>query len=255
MTRNAMALSAVRTSQRAYDEQVGEAETLDCGVAHFSEAYPELPECNFVSEVLLANAATPAEAVAEIQRFYSGRGLCCRRWVPAAEQPPELLAALLEPIGLRPRVSTALLLKPDECGAAHPAVRIVPARAMRRACGAIFEQALGRGDSADAARVAVALERLGQPSYDGFVALRDDAPAGFVAVHQVGEIGRVRELFVCGEHRRGGVGRTLVGYAVATARRWALHPICAAVPSGDEASSAAYRRAGFVAGGELVEFG
>lgn len=255
MSRHAIALSAVRTSQRAYDEQMGDQETLDCGVAHFCAAYPDLAECNFVSEVLLANAATPSDAIAEIQRFYAGKRLRCRRWVPAADQPPELLEPLLLPLGLR-RVSwTALLLAADERGESHGALRIVPARAMRRACRVIFEQALTAGDASGAARVDVALEQLGQPSYDGLVALCDDSPAGYVAVHQVGEIGRVRDLFVCGEHRRSGVARALLRYAVAAARRWALHPICAAAPSDDAALLAAYRGAGFVAGGELIEFG
>ena len=98
------------------------------------------------------------------------------------------------------------------------------------------------------------LERLNDPQYDAFVALRDDQPVGAVALYQVGEIGRIVDLYVCLGARRAGIASCLLNYVVAASRRWELRPLCTQVAAENVAARALLGKLGFEEGGTIVGF-
>jgi GNAT superfamily N-acetyltransferase len=100
----------------------------------------------------------------------------------------------------------------------------------------------------------VQLERLNDPQYTAFVAMIDERPAGMASLFQIGQIGRVCDIFVLPSEREQGVATSLVRYAVRAARRWALHPICAEIAVGAQRSLSLLTRAGFAPGDTISEF-
>ncbi len=298
---------AVRTSNEAYYRHVSAEEPLDNAVAHTSAEHPHLPECNFVSDVLIEELQAEPEAVFDaVQAYFAQRGVACHRWIPALQQPVETLESLLGPRGYVREETITLLRPPAPTAEADPRVTMLPARAMRRACRAVLESrfaefpssgahelgqprpglvsgaegphggpaaggsasggpasdrssdsgAGGKADSQnpDERRVSLHLQRLNDPQYDALVAMVDEQPAGFVAVHQVGEIGRIRDLYVLPQRRRQGIATAMLHYAVATAQRWLLRPICAQAPAADPAGRALFEKLDFEEAGTLVRF-
>jgi GNAT superfamily N-acetyltransferase len=253
MSRNPAGPMAVRTSNEAYYRQVCLEETLDNAVAHSSEEHPALAECNFVSDVLIEELQAEPEAVLRgVQAFFAERGTACHRWIPALQQRVETLETLLVPQGYVREQTVALLRPPGPPAEANPRVSMLPARAMRRACTAVLEERFA-GEIRDE-QVEVHLQRLNDPQYDALVAMLEDRPAGFIAVHQVGEIGRIRDLHVMPAQRRTGVATAMLNYAIATAQRWLLRPICAQVSAEDAAGRALFTGLGFEAAGTLVRY-
>ncbi len=254
MKRDAGIHMAIRTSDRPYYEQAGERHDLDFGVAYCNPRHPSLPGCNFVDEVLIEDVADGTAAAAQIEQFFAERSLKCLRWIPAIGQDPAELEPLLAPKGFVRQDRVALAVPPAVSGGKDDQVRVLAARAMRRTTREILgERYRDHGDQADAL-VELHMSRMDAPEYDGFVALLDERPAGFVALHQVGEIGRVRDLYVTGEMRRRGVASAMLNSLIATARRWALRPICGAVPCDDQPARALCAKVGFEEVGVLAEF-
>jgi GNAT superfamily N-acetyltransferase len=252
MSENPLALASVRRSNQVYSEQVGRRRLLDCGCAYYNRDYPRVPLCNFVGEVVLDVAG--GDPWRQVEDFYGEQNLTCFCWVPALDQPPEPLGALLAPHGFERREKIALILRPDVAGAYDERFRILSARAMRRAYTAVLEERSREVAGLADDLAAVHLERLNDPQYDGFVALLDDEPVGIVSVFQVGEIGRICDLYAAPARRQQGVGTALFNHAVLTARRWALRPICAQVAAENVIGRALLAKAGFEEGGTIVSF-
>jgi len=85
----------------------------------------------------------------------------------------------------------------------NPDVRVLPARPMRAAYRAVFDEAWSiypdsmRSDCVDAC-----VERLDDHRMDMFVALIDKQPAGVCGLFQVGDIGRIVDVYACRAFRR-----------------------------------------------------
>ena len=252
MSKDPIATAAVRRTNQVYFEQVCRCRLLDCGCAYFNPEYPRLASCNFVGEVLLASAGSdPWE---QVESFYRDKNLTCFRWVPALDQPADAVGELLAPHEFQRNETVALVLPPESDCQLDERFRILGARAMRRAyTRVVAERSREVLELADDL-TAVQLERLNNPQYDGFVALLDDEPVGIVTVFQVGEIGRICDLYVMPAQRHGGVARALLSYAVVTARRWALQPICAQVGAENAAGRALLAKLGFQESGTIVSF-
>jgi len=252
MSDHALSVSAVRRTNQVYFEQVSRREQLDCAYAYHNADYARVPICNFVGEVLLG--AAEGDPWRQVEAFYGERRLMCYRWIPAAEQPADAVEGLLAPHGFERRETIALLMRPDVECRADERFRILGARAMRRAYTEVVSERSREVPQLSAELTAVHLERLNDPQYDGFVALRGDEPVGMVAVFQVGEIGRICDLYVIPAHRRRGAGTALFHHAALTAQRWSLHPICAQVGVENVIGRALYAKSGFEEGGTIVSF-
>lgn len=248
-----IATAAVRRSNQQYYEQISHRETLDCGYAYNNAEYAHLPECNFLGEVSFRLAGP--DAFETVEAFYREKGLTCACWVPAADQPPEQVAEMLAPHGFARRESIAMLhdgSRPP--AAADESLRVIGARAMRRAYTRICTERFADYQSPTDELVAAQLERLNDPQYDAFVAMLADEPAGTITVHQVGDIGRIRDIFVVPALRRRGVGLALVAFALATAARWSLRTICTAISVENTIGRTLLTRVGFMEGATIVSF-
>lgn len=248
-----IATAAVRRSNQQYYEQICRRETLDCGYAYYSAEYAHLPECNFLGEVSFRLA--DSDAFEKVEAFYREKGLTCACWVPAADQPPDEVAQVLAPHGFARRESIAMLhdgSRPPPDG--NESLRVIGARAMRRAYTRICTERFADCQPPTDEFVAAQLERLNDPQYDAFVAMLADESAGTITVHQVGEIGRIRDIFVVPALRRRGVSHALVAFALTTAARWSLRTICTAVSTENTIGRTLLTRVGFAEGGTIVSF-
>jgi GNAT superfamily N-acetyltransferase len=249
-------VSAVRRAEQAYCEQVTQAETLDFGVAFTSGAFPHSADGNQFREVQLGG--TPiAEAFEAVERYYAQRNLTCFRWVPAMNEPLDAYDAFLPSRGFIRRDRLALVMADWPATAPpDPAVRIIPARAMRRAYRATF---LDPGDSRwseeSKGRMAdEAEERMNDANYDVFVAMLGDRPAGRVGYHEVGDIAALRDLYVVQAVRRAGVGRALTMHVVMLAKRLSPRLLVTSLADDEPPGSRYVGRIGFVPVGRMAEF-
>jgi ribosomal protein S18 acetylase RimI-like enzyme len=252
MSLEIVAAAAVRRSDQVYFEQTARRETLGCGYAYTQPAFPRLASCNFVGELVLESSAE--QVCAEVERYFTAAGLTCLRWIPAAGQPVEPLAAALERRGCLRIEALACALSEETAAGPDSRLRILPARAMRRAYTRVVAARSELHPELSEELIAVQLERLNDPQYDAFVGLTEEQPVGMVTVFQVGQIGRICDLFVLPQARGRGYALALLRYAVATARRWSLRPICAQVEATNTAGRSLLRKAGFQEGGTLVSY-
>jgi GNAT superfamily N-acetyltransferase len=243
-------VSAVRRSDQVYYELVSSRHTIDCAYAYTCGDYPDLAECNFVGEVVLADTPDP---VALVNAHFAERGLRCHRWEPAAIQSPAPVEALVSPLGFERRETAALGLSREPAPAQCP-VRILGGRAMRRAYTAVVGQRSAAGGRLSDQLARHQLERLNEPQYDAFVALSGDDPVGMVSLLQVGEIGRICDLYVVPDRRGRGVAAALLAHVISTARRWSLRTLCARVALENDAALRVFSRAGLEEHGRIVSF-
>lgn len=252
MSAAALANAAVRRTSQAYFQQVSACTALACGCAYHNRDYPHVAGCNFLGEVLLGSES--GDALKLVDEFYEQRGLTCYRWVPAADQDPEAVGALLAPAGFRRREYLTYLASTPGPAADVGQLRVLSARAMRRAYTQVVARRSAEHGPAAAELTAVQLERLDDPSYEGLVGFRGGQPVGVIGLLQVGRIGRLCDLYVPPQWRRSGVATGLVRYALRTAWRWALEPICAQVAAENVAGRRLLEGLGFERGTPIVTF-
>ena len=240
-------LTAFRHSERALAEQIAEWEALEFGVAFTSPRFPLLPEANQLREVWLAEIDGEA-AWQRAEAFYTDRGLTCRAWTPASGQSSEPVESLLSANGWK-RDETKIFALADWNAApsATPTiVRVLPARAMRKAYRATFDESTEEGrQSAEAA-----MERLNDPDLDAFVAMQDGKPAGRLSYFSVGDIARLTDLHIIKGLDSNQVGANLLDHALQLARRLAPKAVVATAPD----SEVAFTRHGFVEANQATVF-
>lgn len=260
MQGNPAIVAAVRRARQAYLDQVCERAALECGYAYslaprdgVATTVP-LPEASFVGE-FVAQPGEIDQALREIDAHFAASGARCDAIIPAADQPIDALIEPLTRAGYAATPIACVALSPVEpLPPIDPALKILSARSVRRGFERLAAQWVAPlGDGANA-RVAVLADRLNDSAFEIFVALRDTTPAGMVALHQVGPIARLSDLYVVAESRRRGVARGLISYACATARRWSLRPICAAFPADDAGAGRLFSQPLFDFGGMMAVF-
>jgi GNAT superfamily N-acetyltransferase len=263
-------LTAIRRSDRALVEQIAQWESLDFGVAYTSTGFATLPEANQLRDVWLADVDGPT-AFTRAEAYYAQRGLTCQAWTAASSQPPEPVDALLISKGWRrvdrlamalvhwnapmehgrPRhgeVSTRLWNAPQVPSV--PSIRILPARAMRKAYRATF----GDDEPLSTICAEAGLERLNDANLDTFVATLDGQPAGRISYLSVGDAARLTDLHVLPTMRRRHVGLHLVAHALQLARRLSPKALVATVGLGNSPGKAILERCGFEGHANLTTY-
>lgn len=242
--------SLLRCAQ-AYCNQLCDKETLEFGIVYYCERFPDVPALNQFREVIAEDAGEVQSAVRESADWFEKHRLTCHAWAPALGRASEALAARLRELGYERRVQQAWRLASWPDGTDTPAVRVLPARAMR----AVYTSILGQVHSGDGAgQTEAALERLDDPSLDVFVGLVDKTPVGTCALYQVGDLVEVRDLWVAPDHADRDVATALLSHVLALAKRLTMANVLAAVGETDVAVCDWLRRAGFVADGEIETF-
>jgi len=246
--------SLLRCAQ-AYCNQLCDKHTLDYGIVYYCERFPEVPELNQFREVVIERDADIEAAFAQASQWFAKSGLACYRWAPAQGAGPAALSDLLTARGYTSWTGRAFRL--TRWVELEPAqnVRVLPARAMRRAYRETLDAAPPKTGSIWSPRVAEACEeRLDDPSFDMFVALVDKQPAGRCALYQVGDLAQVRDVSVTPEFADRGVERALLSHVLALAKRLTMRNVLATVATDDERRSAWFADAGFVEDGAIEEF-
>ncbi len=245
-------ISAARRSNRAWCEQLGMGESLEFGVAYASPDYPRLPDANQLRDAWIADA-DPQTIYERAEAYYAERGITCRMWTPASGQSVAPVESLLLANGWRRSDVSAMGLVswdsenlPEE----YESIRVLPARAMRKAYQATVSDAW----QGDAARIESAVDRLNDSHYDAFIAQIDGKPAGRIGYLEVGEIARLSDFWVSPAYHGRGIDHALAAHFLRTARRLLPRYIVACIDVEDEDGRAQLERHGFAVAGELPRF-
>lgn len=243
-------LSAVRRSDRALAEQVSTWESLEFGVTHSSASFPTVFGANQLRDAWLVDVDGET-AFERTEAYYRERNLTCLAWTPASSQAVEPLEALLIPKGWR-RIDSLAMHMTDWSAldaSSNQEIRVLPARAMPKAFRHSFTET-----GASEVETNAAFERLNDSNYDAFVAMSGDQPVGRVAYLEVGDIGRLAELFVAPARRGQGIDRSLLHHVVQLVRRLGPRAFVASVPASDTDGAEFLNRTGFSANGTLAQF-
>jgi GNAT superfamily N-acetyltransferase len=106
-----------------------------------------------------------------------------------------------------------------------------------------------REGSAEAAE-----QRLDDARIDMYVAMVEGEPAGKCALFQVGDIGRIVDLYVGRAHRRQRVGTALLHHVIALAKRLLARLVCLEVPTAASGTIAFLKTLGFVDCGRTIAY-
>ncbi|MCP4248170.1 MAG: GNAT family N-acetyltransferase [bacterium] len=244
-------VSSILRSNQAYCELLCDKQTLTWGIAFHSQAWSALPQANQFREAVIPDDQQIPEAYDAAEAFFAEQNLTCRRWAPAEGQPDDALGRFLEGLGYRRRETTTLALGawPD---AATPRtdLRILPARPMRAAYRATFDS----GAANDPIEADAAIERLDDGRLEAVAAMDGDQPVGRASLFEVGDIGRIVDVYVVPEARGRGTAAAMLAHLLALAWRLAVGIVCVQVDSGDDASLAFFQGRGFVRDGTAFEF-
>jgi ribosomal protein S18 acetylase RimI-like enzyme len=246
--------SLLRSTQ-ALCGQLCRKETLEFGIAYYSDRFPALADANQFREVVIPGARQIPAAFEQAEDWFVSHGLQCRRWAPAQGQPLDDLSAFLSQRGFGLRRWTAMALVEWRHLDVGDQVRVVPARAARTAFRQTFVHAAGACSDAGCGSWADACaERLDDPQFDAVVALVKGQAAGRCALYQVGDFARVMELAVLSDFAGRKVENALVTHVLTLARRLAFRRVYAQIEVGDSWSRNVLQAAGFVEDGTITEF-
>lgn len=252
--RSTEARAAVRRANQVYYEHFSERTPISCGVAYTCPQFPRLHDGNHLDEIVIPDEGSLERAWEEAEAFFAERGLTCYRWTPAFDQPAEPLEQFLVPRGYQVSRDRVMIWQQDLDLPRRPDVRMVQARAMRDAYRAVIENGDDYDPQTRAMLADVALERLDDPNYDAFVALRDGQPAGGGALMQVGDLASVEDVQVVPAHRRKGVATTMLSFLLAMSRRLSMRLTVVEWSDDNEPARALYERCGFASAGTYVAF-
>ena len=223
---------------------------MEFGVAHSSVSFPTVLGANQLRDAWLVEVDA-ATAYERAETYYRERNLTCLAWTPAVDQAMEPIEALLMPKGWR-RVDSLAMHMTDWSALDAPsdqAIRVLPARAMPKALRRSLTESGASEEETNAA-----FERLNDSNYDAFVAMSGDQPVGRAAYLEVGDIGRLAELFVAPARRGQGIGRGLLFHVMQLVRRLGPRAFVASVPTGDDPGASFLQRTGFSQAGTLTQF-
>jgi ribosomal protein S18 acetylase RimI-like enzyme len=244
--------SILRTNQ-AFCELVSTKTTLDFGIAFAAPQFATVGECNQFREVWVESPEEAIQALAQADAHFADAGVACNRWAIAEDQKPETIEPILIDAGFRrdDRVAMALDGWPSASDP-NDKYRVLPARAMRAAFAEVCGQRASETEGD--ARVEADHERLDDHRLDAFVLMDGKVPTGICSLFQVGDIGRIIDLFVVESLRRKRAGTEMANHLITLARRLTVSVVCLEVRESNEHAIAFLKQCGFVEAGRLVEF-
>jgi ribosomal-protein-alanine N-acetyltransferase len=95
---------------------------------------------------------------------------------------------------------------------------------------------------------------LDDPHWDALLALKDGTAVATLGVLAVGEIGRIEQVFVSPEHRRRGIGRTMMSRALEICARSLFKHVFLSCDGDNTPAIALYKELGFTKIGEIVSY-
>lgn len=206
-------------TQRMFVEHLAEPVQLNCATAYSNKALSSVWNANHVRDAALSDGINPDDAFREVEEHFKAAGTRCAFWAintsaPTAHTDP--IIAELTARNYKPTHEEVLYLRqlPSLANDSIPGCKIIPARASYRHARQLAEEAVrelwGDNDQLVEAR----LLHLDDPHWDALLVLDDIRAIGGIAVHAVGEIGRIEHVYVVPSHRRRGIARVLMHRAL-----------------------------------------
>jgi len=242
-------------STQAYCSQLCEKQTLDSGIAFYSERFGDLPEVNQFREVVLNEGASVSQAFEQAKAWFDARNLICHRWAPAIDTPVEPLQDFLAERGFQARPLAAMVLTKWVSTEPDPNVRVLPARAMRPTYARSFlDFSTGHNQGPPEVLASAQNDRLDDSQLDMFVAVSQKRGIGRGGLYQVGDFCRVIDLCVEQSPQQDSIARTLLAHILGLAKRLTLRSVLVQIDRDDATRRRWFEQAGFVVDGEFVEF-
>ena len=228
--------------------QIAEETVLDCGTGFTNPQLGNVHDANQVLDASLAEGMAPADALAEVEAHYRGRGARCWKWVLNPALPSdrtEPLGAHLANAGHTPGAYDIMYLGGQPAGVIEEVgdLRIIPARASYRHARQLYEEASSRWQEPQL--VEAGMLHLEDPQTDSVLALKDGVAAALVSVLTVGEIGRIEDVFVAERFRGQGIGRTMMSRALEICARSLFKHVFLSCEAGNAPAIALYTKLGF----------
>jgi ribosomal protein S18 acetylase RimI-like enzyme len=251
----------VRLYHRAilhFTRHLGEEVALDAGTAFANPEMGRVDDANVLLDAAVPEGEPVEAAMREVEEHFRSAGARCRSVLPNPAAPAartEPLVAHLLSAGWRRDAADILHLSGAPRSAIHEVagLTVVPARASFRHTRALAEECAAEAGEPQLADAIMA--HLDDPHWDALLALKDGAGVATVGVLAVGDVGTIDSLYVAKDHRRQGVGRTMMGRALEICARSLFRNVMLSVPPENEAAQALYRGLGFRKVGEVVSYG
>ncbi len=241
-----------------YTQHYGETVQLDVGSAIANPQLPDVYDANVVLDAALPEGMSPAEAIAQVNEHFASLGCACRTWVMNPSAPVATTQPLVEHLtaaGASVVANDILYLarQPTTAVREIAGLRIIPARASykhARELAAISAKESGE----DSQRVDAILTHLDDGHWDALLALKDGQPVAGAGVLAVGDAGLIDDVYVHPEHRRQGVGRTMMSRALEICARSLFKHVMLSVLPSNTAAQVLYGQLGFKKIGQFVAY-
>jgi ribosomal protein S18 acetylase RimI-like enzyme len=236
---------------------LGEEAALDAGTAFTNPEMDRVDDANVLLDAAVPEGEGPGAVMREVEEHFRAAGTRCRSVVPNPAAPASMtepLVAHLRSSGWRRHAADILHLS----GAPRSPIReiagltIVPARASFRHTRALAEECAAEAGEPQLADAIMA--HLDDPHWDALLALKDGAAVATIGVLAVGDVGTIDEVYVAKDHRRQGIGRTMMGRALEICARSLFKHVMLGVPPQNEPAQALYGALGFRKIGEIVSY-
>ena len=241
MASDVQLLDEVYQTSQAWAELGTECQSLPFGVVVTHPEFPSHHEGNCVWNVRLDDCSA-ADAFRQVEAFFAHRGLICFGWTPALEQSVDALGTLLEPEGYVRAESLAMALDRPMQERDLLSLELVSARLHPQHYEAVFHLPAQRFSLYMAP---IHLKRLRFPQYEAYAALLDGEPVGRIGLLTGGDVGRIKSVFVGGDHRRLGVATAMLSHVVSKCRARGCRSVCLEVDADNVQAVRCYERFGF----------
>lgn len=203
-------------TQLHWGQALGEEAELNVGTAIVNPDLPNLPDANFVIQAALADGQPPADALREVDEYFASHHSCCGQWFMNHGSPEHQINPLIEHLLANGYVQRSMHIL-HLSGAPRQIIEvggltIIPARASRRHAQQLAQIAADEAGRPELAQAM--LLHLDDPNWDSLLALDGPDPVATAGVLSVGDIGRIDQLYVVPNHRRRGIGRTMLARTV-----------------------------------------
>ena len=231
-----------------WGRQVGEESPLEAGRALANRELSQVSDANQVVDAAIPAGSTPQDVVAEAAAHFAEQGSAVLKWVmnpsaPAAQTQP--LAEHVLAQGYHARGYDIYYLAGQPAGAITETagLTIIPSRASFKHTRALADEAAAYFKFPQLADAIVL--HIEDPQTDSLLALRDGAPAAYVSILNMGEIGYISELFVSERFRNQGIGRTMMSRAMEVCARAVHRHVFIGVDATNAPAVRLYERFGF----------
>jgi ribosomal protein S18 acetylase RimI-like enzyme len=245
-------------TERDWTRHVAEETPLDdIGTAFHNAQLDRVWDANCVLDAALDEGMFAGDAVAAADAHFTARGATCWRWVmnPSAEQArTRPLVDHLLSRGYRMLSHDVMHLAhlPDRLVVEVPGLKIIPSRASFRDTHGLALEASENWNEPQLADATV--EHVQDPHFDSLLALRDGRAVATAGVLAVGEIGRIENVYVAKDHRRLGIGRTMMSRVLEVCARSLFKHVLLCVADNNSAAQTLYAQLGFVKVGQMLQY-